>query len=198
MIAMLRGRVAHVTPGELVIDVHGVGYLVKVPPATFGPLGEELVLHTHLAVREDAMTLYGFPDAAGRDLFETLLGVTGFGPKLALAAIGTLGADGLRRAVLSEDVHAITAVPGVGKKSAQRVILELREKLGAAPGGELPGGAETTGRAQILVQVREALTALGYAPAEVQRALATLPEDDGTSVEELLRHALRALDPAAV
>lgn len=194
MIAMLRGRVVHVVLGELVLDVNGVGYLVKVPPATFGPLGEELVLHTHLAVREDAMTLYGFPDAAGRDLFETLLGVTGFGPKLALAAIGTLGADGLRRAVLSEDVHAITAVPGVGKKSAQRVILELREKLGAAPGGDLPGGAETTGR----VEVREALSALGYAPAEVQRALATLPDDDGMPVEELLRHALRALDPAAV
>lgn len=195
MIAMLRGRVVSAALGELVLDVHGVGYRVRVPVASFGAVGDEMVLHTHLAVREDAMTLYGFSDAAGRDLFETLLTVTGFGPKLALAAIGALGADGLRRAVLGEDVHALTAVPGVGKKSAQRVILELREKLGAAAGGELPSGGGGDARAE----VREALTALGYAPLEVQRALATLPDEaEGTPVEELLRQALRALDPAAV
>ncbi|HWH32343.1 MAG TPA: Holliday junction branch migration protein RuvA [Egibacteraceae bacterium] len=194
MIAMLRGRVVSARLGELVLDVHGVGYRVRVPPASFGKPGDELVLHTHLAVREDAMTLYGFPEAAARDLFEVLLSVTGFGPKLALAAIGTLGAEGLRRAVLAEDVHAITAVPGVGKKSAQRVILELREKLGAGAGGDLPGGGELGGRAE----VREALAALGYAPAEVQRALQSLPDGGDAPVEELLRQALRALDPAAV
>lgn len=194
MIAMLRGRVVSASLGELILDVHGVGYRVRVPPASFGKVGDELVLHTHLAVREDAMTLYGFPEAAARDLFEVLLSVTGFGPKLALAAIGALGAEGLRRAVLAEDVHAITAVPGVGKKSAQRVILELREKLGAGAGGDLPGGGEAGGRAE----VREALAALGYAPAEVQRALQSLPDGDDAPVEELLRQALRALDPAAV
>ena len=194
MIAMLRGRVVSAALGEMVLDVHGVGYRVRVPVTSFGKVGDEVVLHTHLAVREDAMTLYGFADAAARDLFETLLTVTGFGPKLALAAIGTLGGDGLRRAVLSEDVHALTAVPGVGKKSAQRVILDLREKLGAAAGGDIPGGGEARGRAE----VREALAALGYAPVEVQRALATVTDDEDAPVEELLRQALRALDPAAV
>lgn len=195
MIAMLRGRVVSAALGELILDVHGVGYRVRVPVASFGAIGDEVVLHTHLAVREDAMTLYGFSDAVGRDLFETLLTVTGFGPKLALAAIGALGAEGLRRAVLGEDVHALTAVPGVGKKSAQRVILELREKLGARPSGDLPGGATGDARAE----VREALAALGYAPLEVQQALATLPDDaEGMPVELLLRKALRALDPAAV
>lgn len=194
MIAMLRGRVAHAGIGELILDVNGVGYVVRVPPGGGGPLGEELVLHTYLAVREDALTLYGFRGLADRELFETLLGVTGFGPKLALAAIGTLGGDGLRRAVLGEDVHALTSVPGVGKKSAQRVILELRERLGAAGHDSLPGGAPAGPRGE----VREALVALGYAPAEVARALEALPEDPGAPVETLLREALRALDPAAV
>lgn len=195
---MLRGRVAAATLGEVVLDVQGVGYRVRVAPGQApGRLGEELVLHTHLAVREDAMTLYGFVDAGSRELFETLLGVTGFGPKLALAAIGTLGADGLRRAVLGEDVAALTAVPGVGKKSAQRVILELRERLGAAAGGDLPGGGAGAG-AGPRAEVREALAALGYAPAEAQRALDALPDEPDTPVEELLRSALRALDPAAV
>jgi len=194
MIAMLRGRVVHATAGELILDVHGVGYRVRVPVATFGSIGDEVVLHTHLAVREDAMTLYGFADAAGCELFETLLSVSGFGPKLALAAIGTLGGDGLRRAVLAEDVDALTVVPGVGKKSAQRVILELREKLGATATDGIPAHL-STGPA---TEVREALTALGYAAIEVQRALDTVPQDADQTVEQLLRAALRALDPAAV
>jgi holliday junction DNA helicase RuvA len=195
MIATLRGRVAAHHLGSVVLDVAGVGYRVHVSPGGVpGGLGDEIVLHTHLAVREDAMTLYGFADAGARDLFETLLGVSGVGPKVALAALGTLGADGLRRAVFGEDVAALTVIPGVGKKGAQRMILELRGKLGApddgVPGATTNGSAGTPGAR---AEVREALAALGYAAAEVQAALDTLPADAEPAAEELLRQALRAL-----
>jgi holliday junction DNA helicase RuvA len=105
MIALLRGTIVAAGLGQIVVECGGVGYRVLTPPADrVGQVGEEVTLHTHLAVREDALTLYGFADPAARGLFETMLGVTGVGPKLALAALGTLGADGLRRAVVSEDV----------------------------------------------------------------------------------------------
>jgi holliday junction DNA helicase RuvA len=195
MIAQLTGRLVHVGLGDVVLDVQGVGYHVLIAPGTrVGAQGETATVHTHLAVREDAMTLYGFADAGARDLFETLLGVSGVGPKVALAALGTLGADGLRRAVFGEDVAALTVIPGVGKKGAQRMILELRGKLGApddgVPGATTNGSAGTPGAR---AEVREALAALGYAAAEVQAALDTLPADAEPAAEELLRQALRAL-----
>lgn len=205
MIALLRGRLVVAGLGELILDVGGVGYRVRIAPGTsLGAPGDEVVLHTHLAVREDALTLYGFPDVGGRELFEVLLAVTGVGPKLALAALGTLGAEGLRRAVVTEDVAALTVIPGVGRKGAQRMILELRERLGALgpEGAVLPGGAPLDARGE----VREALAALGYAPAEVQRALDALPveaveaaeaaeaaEGANGGAERLLRAALRGI-----
>jgi holliday junction DNA helicase RuvA len=191
MIASLRGTLVHAGLNDVVLDVGGVGYHVLVAPGTVaGTVGSELTLHTHLAVREDAMTLYGFPDAGSKAVFTTLLGVTGVGPKLALAAIGTLGGEGLRRAVVAEDVAALTVVPGVGKKSAQRMILELRERLGG-PGDGVPGGVTLPGDAR--GEVREALASLGYAAAEAQAALDALPDEPGTSPEQLLREALRSL-----
>jgi holliday junction DNA helicase RuvA len=194
MIALLTGRLAAVGLGDVVLDVNGVGYAVLIAPGTrVGAQGETVTLHTHLAVREDAMTLYGFPDPQDKAVFTTLLGVTGVGPKLALAAIGALGADGLRRAVLAEDVGALTVIPGVGKKGAQRMILELRERLGApgdgVPGATTPGGASADPRAE----VREALGSLGYAAAEVQKVLDGLPANGEASAEDLLRDALRSL-----
>lgn len=192
MIAQLHGRLAAVALGHVVLDVGGVGYRVHVPPgAVRAKVGDDVTLHTHLAVREDALTLYGFPDPAARDLYEVLLGVTGVGPKLALAAIGTLGAGGLRDAVVAEDVAALTVVPGIGKKGAQRMILELREKLGAADAGDLPASEATDARAE----VREALAALGYAPAEVRTAMESAGAADGAGddPEELLRAALKQL-----
>jgi holliday junction DNA helicase RuvA len=194
MIALLTGRLAAVGLGDVVFDVNGVGYAVLIAPGTrVGAQGETVTLHTHLAVREDAMTLYGFPDPQDKAVFTTLLGVTGVGPKLALAAIGALGADGLRRAVLAEDVGALTVIPGVGKKGAQRMILELRERLGApgdgVPGATTPGGASADPRAE----VREALGSLGYAAAEVQKVLDGLPANGEASAEDLLRDALRSL-----
>ena len=192
MIASLRGRVAAAGLGDVVLDVSGVGYRVLVPPGTtVGVIGSTATLHTSLVVREDSLTLYGFPEPADRALFETLLTVTGVGPKIALAAIGTLGADGLRRAVLDEDVAALTLVPGVGRKGAQRMILELRERLGGTA-GTLPG-APSGGPLDARAEVREALASLGYAASEVGKVLEGLPADPDASAEELLRSALRGL-----
>ncbi|MEX2618856.1 MAG: Holliday junction branch migration protein RuvA [Egibacteraceae bacterium] len=199
MIAQLRGIVAGTGVGEVVLDVHGVGYRVFVAPGTHtGQVGDELTVHTSLVVREDALDLYGFVDPAAKALFTTLLGVTGVGPKLALTAIGTLGTDGLRRAVVTEDVAALTVVPGIGKKGAQRMILELREKLGSIAGdAHAPIDGPPAGGHGVRDEVRQALAALGYAPAEAQQVLEGLPADAGDTAETLLRTALRSLATAA-
>jgi holliday junction DNA helicase RuvA len=191
VIALLSGTVVAAGLGEVVLDVGGVGYQVHVPAgAAPARIGQKVALHTYLAVREDALTLYGFAEADDKALFEALLGVTGVGPKLALAALGALGATRLRRAVVQEDVAALTVIPGVGKKSAQRMILELRERLGA-PGEDVPGPASVPTGARL--EVREALAGLGYAPAEVQAALDALPDDTDAEPETLLRSALQIL-----
>ncbi|MGI9018280.1 MAG: Holliday junction branch migration protein RuvA [Euzebya sp.] len=209
MIALLSGVVAHLVPGEVVLDVAGVGYRVRVPtglrlPGDGDPgvanrglggpgVGNKVVLHTHLVVREDALDLYGFLLAADRDLFRVMLGVAGIGPKIALAAIDTLGSSGLRSAVVTDDVTALTAIPGVGRKGAQRLVLELRGKLGSLPG---------TDDAMIVASVdadgtdprggaRMALAALGYGAGEIEQALRGMPTD--VSAEELIRLALRGL-----
>lgn len=196
MIALLRGTVAAAGLGRVVVDVGGVGYEVLVPPGAVGSVaGDAITLHTSLVVREDAHTLYGFPAPADRDLFRTLLSVSGVGPKVALAALGTLGADRLRRAVVDEDVVALTVVPGVGRKGAQRMILELRERLGAEAvaavvTGAGPAGPVTDPRAE----VAEALASLGYAPAEVARTLERVAGDHPEApAEDLLRAALKTL-----
>ena len=192
---MLRGRVAAVGLGDVILDVAGVGYHVNIPAGTvIGGPGTEVTLHTHLAVREDAMTLYGFVDPGGRSMFTTLLGVTGVGPKLALAALGTLGSMGLRRAVVTEDVDALTAVPGLGKKSAQRMILELREKLGALGADGVPGGVHVAnGHDDPRMEVRAALSSLGYVASEVAAVMERIDPAAGETSEELLRDALRVL-----
>jgi holliday junction DNA helicase RuvA len=193
VIALLRGAVAAVAAGEVVLDVGGVGYRVRVPGgARLAPVGGDLVLHTHLAVREDALDLYGFATADDRDLFTTLLGVTGVGPRLALAAVDALGADGVRRAVLADDVTALTAIPGVGRKGAQRMVLELRGRLGAPAGdGGVPGAVTAVAAADDpRGEARQALGALGYTPAEVERALGGL---EAPTAEALIRAALRRL-----
>lgn len=199
MIALLRGALVAANAGTVVVDVGGVGYRLRVPSRVrLGALGAEVTLHTHLAVREDALDLYGFGDPTTRDLFEVLLSVSGVGPKLALAAIDALGADGLRAAVIGEDVDALTTIPGVGRKGAQRMVLELRERLGALgtdlPGGPMGGSSAPTGApVDARTEVRQALAALGYGGDEVQRALATVPAEPGHAVEDLLRAALRTL-----
>lgn len=179
--------------GAMVVDVAGVGYRVLVPAGAFAQrLGDEVVVHTHLAVREDALTLFGFPDVVALRLFERLLGVNGIGPKLALAAISALGADGVREAIVTEDTKALVGVPGLGRKTAQRLILELGGTLvehspaaaavGAAPAGEDPRA-----------DVRLALASLGYEPSEITRALQRVDEHAGGDRDALLRKALQAL-----
>ena len=187
MIGRLRGVIAARTAAGVVLDVGGVGYEVAVTPealAALPALGEEAVLHTHLHVREDQMALFGFGAAAERDLFRTLLGASGVGPKLALAILGTLGADELRRAVVGQDTAALELVPGIGKRSAQKLVIELRPKLDL-PDGELPaadGGP--------VAEVRAALEALGYQAGEIREVVGGL---DGDSVEAMLRLALQRL-----
>ena len=197
MIAHVRGKVTHRATDHVVVDVGGVGYLLHVASLDrVPPRGEVVELHTSLQVREDSMTLYGFPDRTALELFELLLTSSGVGPKLALAALRTHRADVLRTAIATGDVATLTAVPGIGKKSADRLVLELRDRVGAgfdvAPDGvALDGG---TAASTPLGEVREALTSLGYSAAEVQAALADL-DPDGTT-QDLLRRALRSLGAA--
>lgn len=202
MIALLRGRLLSrraTSSGdavEAVIDVGGVGYRVMVPTGLAGRIvasGDEVEVHTSLQVREDAMDLYGFPTVDTRDLFELLMTVSGVGPKLALAILGTLAPDTLRRAVADGDVDALTVVSGIGKKSAQRLVLELKDKLSTFSTQDVDvsvvGGATTS---STVGEVRLALLELGYTNAEAQRAIERLDPDDG-DVGELLRTALRSL-----
>jgi Holliday junction DNA helicase RuvA len=194
VIACLRGRLVEVLADGAVIDVGGVGYRVFLTPKALAslPRGEEVQVHTVTYVREDALALYGFLSADERHAFELLLSASRVGPKLALALLSVHSPDALRRAVSAGDVDALTLVPGVGRKGAARLVLELKGKLGdGAP--ELP--ADPAAR-PAYAEVREALAALGYAPAEIRTALEVLPEDAGAlPTQELLRLALRGLAP---
>ncbi len=196
MIGWLSGRlIARTADGELLVDVHGVGYRVSVPApllVTAGEPGAEVVLHVHTHVREDAIVLYGFATAEERRCFEALLSAHGVGPSLALAVLCALRPSDLVRAVLDEDLDVLCAVPGVGRKTAARLVLDLRTRLELPEfaGAGVPGGS-TGATSEPRGEVRAALAELGYAPEEIRRALHEIP-DEG-AVEELLRHALREL-----
>lgn len=185
MIAMLRGRLAARTPTYLVVDCAGVGYRVAVPPgAALPPVGEDVVVHTHTHVREDILALYGFPTSRERDLFELLIACQGVGPKVALACLSVLTPDQIAAAVLAGDLDTLVRVPGIGKRSAEKLVFELAPRLGG-DGAAVP--AAVGGHAD----VREALAALGYGDREVGAVVAKLPETGDTA--ELLRGALRLL-----
>ena len=191
MIAWLSGRVVRAGGGHVVIDVGGVGYRLLVTPSTLADLvarPSPIEVAVHTLVREDAITLFGFADEAEREVFEVLLGTHGVGPTLALAIVGTLGAQGVVVAVREADAAALETVTGVGKKTAARLVLELQ---GSNLGGVSPGASGLPGASSERAEVTDALMALGYSADEVRATLATL--DDGGSVEELLRHALREL-----
>lgn len=196
VIAQLRGRVVARGSDEVVVDVGGVGLSVVVTARTAAalPVGEDCLLTTQLVVREDSLTLYGFADAAEREVFRTVQTVSGIGPRLALTMLTTLSADQIREAIAAEDVVALTSVPGVGRKSAQRLIVDLKDKLGASlAGGGNVSGAPATWRDQ----VSAALTGLGWAAGEAQEAVAVVaqrPEGAELSVPEALRLALQVLD----
>ena len=183
-ISFLEGEVVEKGANRAVLNVAGVGYEVLVPSSVVGKLpaaGKRVRVHTRMVVRDDAMTLYGFTTTDERTLFDLLTGVSGVGPKVALSFLSALTPDALRRAVVAGDDAALTVVPGVGKKVAQRVVLDLRDKLGGE-GIVLVEGP--------LAETREALIALGLTPAEAGDALSGV-ESEGRPVEDLLRAALQ-------
>ena len=178
MIARLRGTVAVRTAAGVVLDVGGVGYLVNATPSVLR-LGEELTVQTYMHVREDALQLYGFATADERDLFVHLLSVNGVGPKVALSIVSGSTPAELRRAIARDDVKRFQAIPGIGLKTAQRVVLELKEKLTLVD----------TGASQSDLTARDALVELGWSLLDAERAIADV--DSSLPLEEQVRHALR-------
>jgi Holliday junction DNA helicase RuvA len=196
VIAHLRGTVADKSPSRLIIDVHGVGYDVLVPLSTFyvvGEQGAEVALRIHTHVREDVLALYGFATALELDLFERLIGISGIGPKLALAVLSGIEPPELIKAIRLQDVARLTAIPGVGKKTAERIGLELKDRLPPALQAVGPPAAEAPGD-QLRSDLLSALLNLGYqravAEKAIDRELRTSPD---APFEDALRAVLRAL-----
>ena len=187
MIARLRGTAVASTAEGLVLDVNGVGYLVAATPSALrkAEAGGEITVETYLHVREDALQLYGFAEASERELFIQLLSVNGVGPKVALGIVSGSPAADLRRAIAQEDTARFQAIPGIGKKTAERIVLELKEKLGAG----MPEVGVTAGAGAPHVVARDALVELGYTLADAERALAAT--DSSLAPEERVRQALR-------
>lgn len=193
MIAAVRGEVAEIALDHAVVEAAGVGYKVMATPSTLATLrrGTEARLVTAMIVREDSMTLYGFADGDARDLFLTLLGVSGVGPKIALATLAVYDATALRRALADGDVAALTRVPGIGKRGAERMVLELRDKIGALPSGS--GVAAATGHA-VRAPVVEALVGLGFPAKQAEEACdKVLAADPEANTSSALRAALSLL-----
>jgi holliday junction DNA helicase RuvA len=182
MIARLRGRIAGRAGAGLIVDVNGVGYLVHATPTVQRLGGGEITLEIHTIVREDALQLYGFATGEERELFELLLGVSGVGPKVALAIVSGSTPAELRRAIARDDVKRFQAIQGVGLKTAQRVVLELKEKLTVADA--------LAAEANDATLARDALVNLGWSLIDAEHALATI--DEALPVEEQVREALRA------
>ena len=180
MISRLRGTVVARTPAGLVLDVGGVGYLVAATPRVTGRVGDEATVETYLHVREDTLQLYGFASAEERELFESLLGVSGIGPKVALAIVSGSPPAELRRAIARDDFARFEAIPGIGRKTAQRVVMELKDKLAE------PALAGSTGGGLL---ARDALVELGWSVVDADRALADV--DESLTVEEQVRVALK-------
>tara|TARA_Y100001938_G_scaffold140281_1_gene208264 strand:+ start:616 stop:1221 length:606 start_codon:yes stop_codon:yes gene_type:complete len=200
VIGRLRGTLAEKQPPHLLLDVNGVGYELEVPMTTLYRLpaqGETVTLHTHLVVREDAHLLYGFYEKRDRELFRELIRLNGVGPKLALALMSGLEVDELVRCVQAQDTAALTKVPGVGKKTAERLLVELKDRFKAWE--SIPAIASLVVEPQLAQAVSSAendavsaLISLGYKPQEASRAVAAVKED-GMSSEDLIRRALRGM-----
>jgi holliday junction DNA helicase RuvA len=186
VIARLRGKPAVNTPEGLILDVNGVGYLVHATPTAVrkGDAADEITVETYLHVREDALQLYGFADRSERELFVHLLAVSGVGPKVALAVVSGSPVAELRRAIAREDAARFQAIPGIGKKTAERIVLELKEKLGDPALAPAPGGS-----GEEHTVARDALMELGWTLVDAERALAEV--DDDLPPEERVRLALK-------
>jgi holliday junction DNA helicase RuvA len=189
VIASLRGAVLERRPGQVVLDVGGVGYVLQVTSSASRMAvadGDEITLVTHLHVREDAMVLFGFASAEERDLFELLLGVSGVGPKAALAIVSGYAPDQVRRAISTADHALFTSISGIGRKTAERVVIDLKDKIGALPPAEVVAGGAAPAAGH--TAAREALVGLGMSVAEAESALRGIDEE--LPVEDRIRLAL--------
>ena len=192
MIASVRGTLLQTAPDHIVVEVGGVGLLIYAPRQVLGAvgaIGDLVLLYTNLQVREDSLTLYGFATTDQRQLFETLLGVTGIGPKVALSLLGSGTPDELRSAIAAGDVARLSRTPGIGKKTAERLVLELKGKIDlrnvVAPAGATPAVMAAN------AELAEMLTSLGFSAAEANAAILALPADAPAELEERLRLTLR-------
>jgi len=203
MIGQLRGILLEKQPPQLLLDVHGVAYEIDAPMSTFYHLpeiGQEVVLYTHFVVREDAQLLYGFYAREERALFRTLLKVNGVGPRLGLTILSSIDPAEFVRCIMSDDTTSLVRLPGVGKKTAERLIIEMRDKLADWQPG-LPAGSTVDAirsvkkpetRNRIIQDAVSAMIALGYKPAEASRAVANV-DDNIKNSEEMIRQALREM-----
>lgn len=194
MIGYLRGKLIAKQPPALLIDVNGVGYEVEAPMTTFYDLpetGKEITLHTHLVVREDAHTLFGFAKLSDRALFRALIKISGVGPRMALAILSGMSADAFVRCIQDNDAAALTRVPGVGKKTAERLVVELRDRLGKGDSGGAESHTSNAGPANPVEEAVSALIALGYKPPDASRMVRGIDSKD-LGVEEIIRRALQA------
>jgi Holliday junction DNA helicase RuvA len=191
MIGSLRGRLMLKQAPSVIIECHGVGYEVETPMSTFlelPPTGDELFLFTHMVVREDAQMLYGFATEEERALFRMLLKISGVGAKMGLAVLSAMSVDGFRRCVEYEDAASLVKVPGVGKKTAERLIIEMRDRIDTP--AVQSGATKVEVQAGAKSEAVDALISLGYKPREVQKLIGDL-DVDGKSAEDIIRLALR-------
>ena len=207
MIGRIRGILAHKQPPDILVEVGGVGYELQVPMTTLfqlPELGSEVTLVTHFVVREDAQLLYGFLDERDRALFRQLIKVSGVGPMLALTILSGMDANSFARCVQRDDISSLVALPGVGKKTAERLLVEMRDKLkdwlGQVGLGQLEDGTELPETAMPIESLSDrvadaesALIALGYKPAEAARVVAAVNDDSVSDSEELIRRALKSM-----
>jgi Holliday junction DNA helicase RuvA len=195
---MLRGTLLEKRPNQVLLDVGGVGYQVQIPLSTFATLGAlhretTLLIHTHL--REDALSLYGFLTAREKQCFELLISATGVGPSLALKILSGMGMDDLVPAIRKADLAQLVRIPGVGKKTAERIVLELRDKLAAV---DVPGAGKPATRSQLEADVASALVNLGYETRTVESAVEKARGAQGGDFEGMLRAALQILGATAM
>lgn len=196
MIAMLTGAIAHKSPDHIILDVNGVGYRVQIPFSTYYELPEEglVTLHIHTSVREDAIQLYGFRTRLEKSFFQLLISVSGVGPKLARDILSNIQPAPLATALGQGDIHKLSAIPGIGKKTAERLILELKEKVGKLDMSSAPAAEPRRLPAEdVMDDLVSALLNLGYKEAQVRKAVGGLEAAGEGGLEELLKQALKVL-----
>ena len=201
MIGRIRGVLVYKQPPDILVEVGGVGYEVQVPMTTLfqlPELGSEVALVTHFVVREDAQLLYGFIDERDRSLFRQLIKISGVGPKLGLTILSGMDSSSFARCVQRDDISSLMALPGVGKKTAERLLVEMRDKLKdwlvqTDATGQAGGGVTLAPVTDIVADAEGALIALGYKPQEASRVVAAVNDDSVAGSEELIRRALRSM-----